>query len=269
MLMHRFLIAGFAVCAAVAPSAHAADIQGHAVSYQITVAKPPENTKATGQVSTTLSKTCDGWRYSSALFYTIERGTRGNVKSDSYQEGLKFTEALDGTTLQYEGRYHVGGRGEEARGTVTLGADRSGALDVKSDKLSRKVDLPAQTLLPIALRSRLIDALTSDDPARARGPFPVRTIELGRFYTTTDLALAPIPPLPALKPPPPNVTSPLLQKRAWTLKQTSKTLTEWMESTFVLHESGIITRFTFQREGIVWRADIKELNVFATPKCGG
>ena len=269
MLTYRFLTAGFAACAMAALPVRAADIQGHAASYQITVEKPPENTKVTGQVSTTLSKTCDGWSYSSALFYTVERGARGNVKSDSYQEGLKFTEALDGTKLQYDGRYHVGGRGEEARGTATLGADRSGVLDVKSDKLPRKVDLPAQTLLPIALRGRLIDALTSDDPARARGPFPVRTIELGRFYTAVDLTLALAPPLPTLKPPPPNVTSPLLRKRAWTLKQTSKTLAEWMESTFVLHESGVITRFTFQREGIVWRADIKELNIFATPQCGG
>jgi len=267
MLMQRFLTAGFTACALAALPARAADIQGHATSYQITVEKPPENTKATGQVSTTLSKTCDGWRYSSALLYSIERGARGNVQSDSYQEGLKFTEAL--ATLQYEGRYHVGGRGEEARGTVTLSGDRSGTLDVKSDKLPRKVDLPAQTFLPIALRSVLIDALSSEDPARARGPFSVRTIELGRFYTTTDLTLALAPALPALKPPSPRISSPLLQKRAWTLKQTSKTLTEWMESTFELHESGVITRFTFQREGIVWRADIKELNAFAAPKCGG
>ncbi|TWT02674.1 DUF1849 family protein [Reyranella sp. CPCC 100927] len=269
MLMCRFMIAGSAACVLAAVGAHAADIQGHAASYQVTVEKPPENTKVTGQVSTTLSKACDGWRYSSALFYTIERGTRGNVKSDSFQEGMKFTEALGGTTLQYEGRYHVGGRGEEASGAATLGADRSGILDVKSDKLPRKVELPAATVLPIALRGQLIDALSNEDPARARGPFSFRTIELGRFYVSIDLTLARVAALPALKPPAPRVGSPLLQKRAWTLKQTSKTLTEWMESTFELHESGVITRFTFQRDGIVWRADLKELNTFATPQCGG
>jgi hypothetical protein len=42
-----------------------------------------------------------------------------------------------------------------------------------------------------------------------------------------------------------------------------------MQSTFELNESGVIPRFTFQREGIVWRADVKELTAFSNPKCGG
>ncbi|HEX2890987.1 EipB family protein, partial [Vineibacter terrae] len=251
---------------AAALPAQAADIQGHAISYQITVEKPPAETKAEGQMSASLSKTCESWDYSSALLYSLGRT---GARMESWQEGTKFSEKPDGRTLQYEARYRVGARGEEARGTVALGADGAGTLDVKSDKLPRKVDLPAGTLLPVALRAKLIDALGSSDPDTAGGPFALRTIELGRFYAAADVTVARAAALPALKPPAPRVNSPLLRGRAWTLKQTSKALSDWMESTFELHESGVIARFTFRREGIVWRADVKELNAFATPKCGG
>ena len=65
----------------------------------------------------------------------------------------------------------------------------------------------------------------------------------------------------------PLVDSPLLQGRSWTLKLTSKDFSDWMESIFELHDNGVISRFTFRREGIVWRADAKELNAFTMPTC--
>jgi hypothetical protein len=260
--------------------ARAADIQGHAITYGITVEKPPPDTWFDAQLSVTLSRTCDGWTYSRALVYAIERNARGtrqpgqplSGRADTYQERLKFTEKLDGSSLQYEGSFQVNGRGEDARGTVAMPAGAKGSLDVKSDKLPRKVELPQGTLLPLAFRSKLIDALAGADPDKPRATIEVSTIELGRFYTTADVTLAPAPGLPPLrvgKTEVPRLRSPLLGGRGWAMKQTSKALADWMESTFELYENGIIPRFTFKRQGIVWRADAKELNAFSPPKCGG
>jgi hypothetical protein len=257
----------------------AADMQGHAITYTITVDKPPANTWVDGQASVTLSKTCDAWNYSSAIFYGIERNQRRarppnqplSTAADSYQEWLKLSEKFNGTSLQYEGRYHVNGRGEEARGSVVLGADGSGLLDVMSDKLPRKEKLPPGTLLPMAMRSKLIDALAAGEPNKPQPPLAVRTIELGRFYVGIDATLAPqAAPLgrPAKGGDGPRVRSPLLEGRSWTLKQTSQTLSDWMASTFELNHSGVIPRFTFQREGITWRAEVKEINAFTSPSCG-
>lgn len=260
--------------------ARAADLQGHAATYAIIVEKPPPDTWLDAQMSVSLARTCDGWSYSSALFYGIERnarGTRGpdqplSAKADTYQERLKFTENRDGTRLQYEASYQVNGRGEDARGTASIAAGSKGMLDVKSDRLPRKVELPAGTLMPLALRSRLIDALAGADPDKPRGTLEVRTLELSRFFAPADLALGPSAPLPPLrvgKAEAPRLRSPLLQGRGWAIKQTSKGFSEWLESTFELYENGVIPRFTFRREGIVWRADVKELNTFAAPKCDG
>lgn len=265
-------------CAGAGPAA-AADIQGHAITYGITVEKPPAGTWVDGQLSVSLSKSCEAWTYSSVLLYAIDRNQRGtrspgqrlSAKADSYQEALTFTEKLDGTALQYETRYHVNARGEDVRGTITLDGGKGGTMDVKSEKMPRQVDLPAGTLLPMTLRGRLIDAVS--DPTRPRGTLGVRTIEVGRFYSAIDLALAPAPPLPDLPvakgEKPRVVRSPLLSGKSWMFRQTSRTLAEWMQSTFELNESGVIPRFTFLREGIVWRADVKEVNAFTNPRCGG
>ncbi len=288
MLMRRLPMAGPAcraipialACALAALPARAADIQGHAITYGITVEKPPPDTWADAQMSVTLTRTCDSLSYSSALIYGIERNARGtrapdqplSSKADTYQERLKFTQKLDGTALQYEGSFQVNGRGEDARGTVTMPADGAGTLDVKSDRVPRKVVLPAGTMLPLTLRGKLIDALAGADPDKPRGNVDVRTIELGRFYTATDVKIGPapvLPPLKAGKADVPRLRSPLLQGRGWASKQTSKALSDWMESTFELYENGVIPRFTFKREGIVWRADAKELSAFTAPKCGG
>jgi hypothetical protein len=260
--------------------ARAADITGHAITYSITIERPPPDTWFDAQMTVTLARTCEGWNYSSALIYAIERGVRGerrpdqplSGRADTYQERLKFTEKLDGLSLQYEGSFRVNGRGEDARGTVTMSAGSTGSVDVKSDKLPRKVELPAGTLLPLAFRGKLIDALAGADPDKPRGIIEVRTVELGRFYTAADVTLAPaagLPPLRVGKTEVPRLRSPLLQGRGWALKQTSKALADWMESTFEIYQNGIIPRFTFKRQGILWRADAKELSAFTAPKCGG
>lgn len=256
---------------------HAADIQPHAITYQISVEKPPADTIVDGQISVTLSKTCEAWNLSSAVYYGIERNAKKGQplsdKADSYQERLTSSEKLDGTSLQYTGRYHVNGRGEDVRGTVALGADGAGMLDVKSERLPRKVKLPAETRLPVALRAKLIAGLPRSDD-KARPTINVRTVEVVRFHEALDLSWTLAAPLPPLKPATPPVkgeapppTPPLLKGRSWTLKQTSKAFADWMESTFELHESGVISRFTFKREGIVWRADVRELSAFTSPKC--
>ncbi|HJQ57302.1 MAG TPA: DUF1849 family protein [Vineibacter sp.] len=263
---------------AAAPAV-AADLQPHAITYQVTVAKPPADTAVASQISGTLSRTCDGWSYGSAVFYGIERNAKGRDpngpltgNADTYQERLSVTEKFDGTALQYTSRYIFNGRGEDVRGTATTGAN--GLLDVKSDRLPRKVKLPPETLLPVALRSKLIDALPRDD--KTRPTFTIRTLELGRFHDDTDVTFTlspPFPPAPPTKADPkggsPKVDSPLLKGRSWTVKQTSKDHADWMESTFEIHESGVIARYTFKREDIVWRADVRELTPFMPPKCGG
>lgn len=266
MPMRRLTMAALVLPAGAlaALPAGAADLKGHAIAYQITLAKPSADIAAEGQMSATLSRTCDGWSYSSALFYSIQR--RGTAPT-SWQEGLKFSEKRNGTGLTYESRYYVNSRGEDVRGTVVLSGDGGGALDAKSERLPRKATLPAGTVLPLALRSQLIDLLATAAPDKARGPFSFRTIEMNRFHTGADLVIVPAAALPALTPPAPRVRSPLLQGRAWTVKQTSKTHSEWLDSTLELVESGVVTRFTFMREGVVWRADVKELTAFTDPKC--
>jgi hypothetical protein len=260
-----------------ATPAAAADLQPHAVTYQVMVEKPPADTAVASQVSGTLTKTCDGWTLGGAVYYGIERNIKGREanaplsgNADTYQERLSITEKNDGKSLQYTARYTVNNRGEEVRGTIAA----DGTLDVKSDRLPRKVKLPAETVLPVGLRAKLIDALPRDD--KARPTITIRTVELGRFHEDTDVTFTLAPPLPIAKPTKadpkagtPKVESPLLKGRSWTVKQVSKEHADWMESTFEIFESGVITRYTFKREGIVWRADIKELTTFLPPKCGG
>lgn len=272
--LRRAAAAGLAAVLVSAPGL-AADIQPHGATYQITVEKPPADTALDGQASVTLQKTCEAWSFSSALFYTIERNARRGQagfsdKADNYQERINFTEKLDGTTLQYTARYQPSGRGEEVRGTIKLGEDGAGTLDVKSDRLPRTVKLPPETRLPIALRARLIDGLPRDD--KVKPTVNTRGVEIVRFHVDADLTLTVAPPLAPAKTAKGDVIKlpeALTKGRSWTLNQTSKALSDWMESTFELHESGVISRFTFKRDGIVWRADAKELNTFTPPKCSG
>ncbi len=275
----RYIAGAALASAALAAPAFGTDMQGHAVTYHVTVEKPPANTWTDAQLSVTLSKTCEGWNYSSALLYGIERnrgGTRDpkvplGPKADSYQEALKFSEKLDGRSLSYEARYIANTRSEEVRGSVMLGEDGSGTLDVKSARLPRKVELPKATILPMALRARLtaiVAGAAGDAPPPA---LTLQTIELGRFYTGVDVTLVPASPLPPLAVPkgaqPLVVKSPLLTGRSRAFQQTSKTLSERMASHFELNEHGVVPRFTFVREGIVWRADVKEITAFASPAC--
>jgi hypothetical protein len=271
--------AGAALASAALAAPAFADMQGHAITYHVTVQKPPANTWTDAQLSVTLSKTCEGWSYSSALLYGIERDRGGardpkvplGPKADSYQEVLKLSEKPDGRSLTYEARYIANTRSEEVRGSVTLGEDGSGTLEVKSARLPRNVDLPKETILPMALRARLTDRLASAAGTPAPPELTLRTIELGRFYTGVEVTLAPAPPLPPLPVPkgaqPLVVRSPLLEGRSRAFQQTSKSLSERMASHFELNEHGVVPRFTFMREGIVWRADVKEITAFASPAC--
>jgi hypothetical protein len=265
---------------ALAMPVHAADIQGHAITYQVTAERPPQ-TDVEGQISVSLSRDCEAWDYSSAWLYGIERNTKRQRKpgeplgnrAQQFQERLKFSERREGGALLYEARYYVNGRGEDVKGLVRMEGEGNGVLDVKSAKLPRKTELPPGTLLPVALRARLIDALTGTEPGKPLAPVTFQTVELNRFYAPVDVTFAPAPkmaPLPVPKGETPRVVrSPLLQGRWWSLKQTSRAMSDWMDSTMELYATGVIARFTFKREGIVWRADIKEINPFSEPKCGG
>ena len=174
--------------------------------------------------------------------------------------------------MEYETRYHVNSRGEDYARHYRLGQGRQGHADGEIREAAAHVELPAQTLLPITLRDRVIDAMAAD-PGKPKGPLNLRSIELGRFFSPLDLTLTPtaaIPPLPLPKgaKPPPPIRSPLLRGSA-TLRQTSKALAEWMESTVELTSAGVVPRFLFRREGLTWRAEMKEMNAFPNPTCGG
>src|SRR5262245_46773243 len=99
MPMRRLPMAGLAcraipaalACALATQPARAADMQAHAATYSITVEKPPPDTWYDAQMSVTLSKTCDSWSYSSALFYAIERNARGERRPDQPLSGKADT----------------------------------------------------------------------------------------------------------------------------------------------------------------------------------
>jgi hypothetical protein len=273
-------LAALAAAVVTAP-ARAADIQGHAITYQVSVDKLPPQTDVDAQLTVSLSRDCEAWDYSSGLLYSIERNVKrqrkagqplGN-KAEQFQERVKFSERREGSALIYEGRYYVNGRGEDVKGLVRMEGEGAGTLDVKSAKMPRKTDLPPGTLLPVAMRSKLIDALMHSEPGKAFPPVSFQTVELNRFYAPVDVTFAPaakLAPLPVPKGEKPRVVrSPLLEGRWWTVKQTSRSMSEWMESTFDLYATGVIARFTFRREGILFRADVKEVNTFSEPKCGG
>ncbi|MBL8675233.1 MAG: hypothetical protein JNL07_10125, partial [Rhodospirillales bacterium] len=241
---------------AAAP-ASAADIQGHAIGYLVSVEKPPADLGFEAQVSATLTKTCEGWGYGAALYYSIDRTTKGGKRdpkaamsdrSDIYNERIKFSEALDGLSMAYEASYRAVSASEQTRGTILFGgATAPGTLDMKSDKIARKVPVPAGALPPVALRAALIDQLAALQPLPPGAPAPswkVTTVEIGRFHTPIDATfeLVPAAAVPAKPPPPPprgavvvapppKLDSPLLKTPSWTLKMTSKGVGEWVEST--------------------------------------
>ena len=270
------------------------EIKGHSITYAVTADKTPDDIFAEAQFSLSLAKTCDAWTYGSALYYALDKGakrTRAVAEQltdqvNIYNERVNFSESLDGDRIGFRSSFRFNSRAEDATGAAFFDDDKDGLLQVSSEKSKVDTKLPKGSVPPILIRKILLQRLYAGE----RGPWHFRAVELGRFHMPVDLRFdvvvspfaAPVAPAPAAppaaegkdrktvaaKPASPQMERPpLLRGRAWALKQTSKAVGDWADSVFDFYDNGVIGNILFKREGVTFRALVRDINAFPEPKC--
>ena len=251
--------------------AGAIELVPHAARYRIELpASAPKNAlPVSGSIATEIRRTCAGWDMSWSAAYTIASSKQ---RSEQYEETLSSRESNDGRTLEYTSRYRVGSRTVAAEGQARLGGDKEdGVLVVKPSGLAPDTRLQPGTLPPVALRAWLISKLAAGERSNLFRP----GMEMLRFHRSTDYGFevlraavaAPAATIAGKKVEPPVDKSSLLKAPGWAVLQKSYQIAEWAEVGMQLHNTGVISRLNFKREGIDLVGALAEVIASTPPKC--
>ncbi|MGE0152414.1 MAG: DUF1849 family protein [Reyranellaceae bacterium] len=172
MIRLPLLFAFAALALALGPTAQAAGLLAHQAEYRITLGAA-ENATPIGTVRQKLTNCQGAWK--------LERDVQASVALTQalrfdIDSTLRAEETVNGNSLTYRLHRAVNGERSQRDGTVTLTTDGGGAAILNTPEGRKMIDLPSNTVLPVALTTAAIQRLQRGADSFALEAFDMEVI---------------------------------------------------------------------------------------------
>jgi hypothetical protein len=223
---------------AVALPAYSAGLQAHQAEYRITLGSA-ENATPVGRVRQKLTNCQGAWKLERDVQAAVMLTQNLRFDIDSV---LRAEETVSGNSLTYRLARTVNGERSQRDGTVTLTLSGGGAAVLNSPEGRKTVELPASTVLPVALTTATIQRLQRGADSFSLEAFDMEVISDNFLIKGSLLDPQELPPrLPA------NVEPASIGPKVWPIllqffRADRPADPPLFQARLRLHETGIISR---------------------------